>query len=91
MSLPSTLKRKTQLFACVMYGMWGCLGGYRGHQDYEKRKKLSYSTKYSYIDAFLESLVGGISYTLPCSNILYAYKEIKLLEKKMRNIDDEDF
>ena len=92
MSLSGLYKTKMKTIACVMYGMWGCLGAYRGHQHYKKRKEeYPTTTKYSYIDAFLESLGCGICYTLPGPNICYAYQEIKLLEKKMRNIEDEDF
>ena len=93
MSLSGLYKTKMRMVACVMYGMWGCLGAYRGHQHYKKRKEKYHltTTKYSYIDAFLGSLVCGITYTLPGPNICCAYEEIKLLEKKMRNIEDEDF
>lgn len=82
----------------VAYGMFGCLGAYRGHQSYCNELQLQFKNKYHYepikkyyyITDIGISLWGVVMYMSPLGCVYCAVCELYNLEKYIRGIEDED-
>ena len=75
----------TDKIMITAWGLWGCLGYYRGHRYYKKRK-----TQYYYITNFGCGLAGTIVYACPASMGLTFIYELYNLEEAIRGIDTDN-
>jgi hypothetical protein len=91
---------KNKLFIAG-YGLWGCLGFYRGGQKYNKRYNSDYKyyqenikytrkPKYYYLTYFGESIFHTTIYMFPPTLPIYFVDELYNLEDKIRNLSSEE-
>ena len=76
----------TDKIMITAWGLWGCLGFYRGHRYYKKRK-----TQYYYITNFAFGLAGTACYTCPFLIFPFVIHELYNLEETIRKIDTDDY
>ena len=91
---------KNKLFIAG-YGLWGCLGFYRGGQDYNKILNDNYrryqrnpdmykKPKFYYLSYFGNSIFYTSLYMFPFTLPIYFVDELYNLEDKIINISSED-
>ena len=81
---------RTKKIIISSWGLWGCLGFYRGHTYYNKEhtQQLKYqkNKQYNYITHFGFCLAGTIFYTSPFTMIPTFLVELYNLEEYIRGI-----
>ena len=85
---------RTDKIMITAWGLWGCLGFYRGQRYYKKEVKRhnerNIKTQYYYITNFGCGLAGTIVYACPASMGLTFIYELYNLEEVIRGIQSDD-
>ena len=95
------MMRHSKVFMCTIYGLWGCLGAYRGTQKYNKEYKKDYKHYMKHVDFakkpqyyYLSSSGYAIGYLfgyiIPLTGVGFVIDELYNVEKVIRGIEEDN-